>query len=327
MSVVSQPRWRGFLIIAAVVALLLMGAASADAAAPPKPKAPRKVYLALGDSLAFGYQEAKVLANLPNPSPTLFNTGYVNVFQFGSTLTSSAGFNAAYPGVQSVNLGCPGETSTTLLNATNSTTGCTTYPFAIHVNHPGQTQIQKAVAVLNANGGKVVPVTIDIGANDVLGLVHSCTTDSVISLTCVQNGAGATFATVQQNLDSALGQIRAVAGYTQIMVIGLYNPLYPAIYEQTFSQTGSLDAAAAAGAATDALAAQLNTLQANTAAKDRAYFVDPLPLFNPSESGPANEIATVCALTAVCVGPLNDIHPTDLGYAELGDLVLADSGY
>ena len=254
----------------------------------------------MGDSLAFGYQKAKVIANLPNPSPTLFNTGYVNVFQFGSTLTSSAGFNADYPGVQTVNLGCPGETSSTLLNATNSTTGCTTYPFSIHVNHPGQTQIQKAVAVLDANGGKVVPVTIDIGANDVLGLVDSCTTSGVISLTCVQTGAGATFATVQHNLDSALRQIRAGAGYTQIMVIGIYNPLYPAIFQQTLDQTGSFKAAAAAGAETDALAAQLNTLQGNAAAKYRAYFVDPLPLFNPQEGGPRNELATVCTLTAVC---------------------------
>jgi lysophospholipase L1-like esterase len=326
MCAVSQPRWRGFLIIAAVLALLLVGAASADAAAPPKPKAPRKVYLALGDSLAFGYQKAKVIANLPNPSPTLFNTGYVNVFQFGSAMTSSAGFNADYPGVQSVNLGCPGETSSTLLVATNSTTGCTTYPFSIHVDHPGQTQIQKAVAVLDGNGGKVVPVTIDIGANDVLGLVDGCTTSGVISLTCVQAGAGATFGTVQRNLDSALRQIRAAAGYTQIMVVGIYNPLYPAIFYQTLGQTGDPAAAAEAGAETDALVAELNTLEANAAAKYRAYFVDPLPLFNPQEGGPQNEIDTVCTLTAVC-GPLSDIHPTDLGYAELGDLVLTESGY
>ena len=325
MSALSKGSWRGCLIIAAVLAMLA-GAASAEAAAPAKPNTPRKVYLALGDSLAFGYQQAKVIANLPNPSPTLFNTGYVNVFQFGSSLTSSTGFNARYPGVQTVNLGCPGETSSTLLNATNSTTGCATYPFSIHVNHPGQTQIQKAVAVLNANGGKVVPVTIDIGANDLLGLVRSCTTNGVISLTCIQSGSTTTFATVQQNLDSALSQIRAVAGYTQIMAVGVYNPLYPAIFQQTLEQTGDPAAAAVAGAESDAIAAQLNTLEATTAARYRAYFVDPLPLFNPAGGGPTNEISTICTLTAVC-GPLRDIHPTDLGYAELGDLVLADSGY
>ncbi len=322
----SLTHWRGWFIIVVVIAALVVGVPAAGAASPPKHKSPRVVYLAMGDSLAFGYQQAKVIANLPNPNPSLFDTGYVDVFQFGSSLTSSTGFNASFPGVQSVNLGCPGETSYTLLAATNATTGCTTYPFSIHVNHPGLTQIQKAVSVLNANGGKVVPVTIDIGANDVLALVHSCTTSNGISLSCVQSGAGATFATVQQNLGSALSQIRGAAGYTQIMVVGLYNPLYPAVFQQTYAQTGSLDAAAQAAAGTDALVAQLNALEATTAAGYRAYFVDPLPLFNPPGGGPQNEITTLCTLTAVC-GPLHDIHPTDLGYAELGDLVLTDSGY
>ncbi len=326
MPALSQTHWRGLFIVVAVIALLVVGVPAAGAASPPKHKSPRAVYLAMGDSLAFGYQQAKVNANLPDPNPSLFDTGYVDVFQFGSSLTSSTGFNAGFPGVRTVNLGCPGETSSTLLTATNATTGCTTYPFSIHVNHPGLTQIQEAVAVLNANGGKVVPVTIDIGANDVLALVHSCTTNSVISLSCVQTGAGATFATIQQNLDRTLSRIRGVAGYTQIMVVGLYNPLYPAVFQQTLVQTGSSVVAAQAAAATDALVAQLNGLEATTAARYRAYFVDPLPLFNPPGGGPSSEIATVCTLTAVC-GPLHDIHPTDLGYADLGDLVLTDSGY
>lgn len=325
MPAFSRTSWRGFVGIVALVAILV-GAASAAAAAPPKFKAPRKVYLALGDSLTFGYQEAKLIANLPNPSPTVFDTGFVNVFQFGSSLTSSSGFNASYPGVQTINLGCPGETSATLLYATNSTTGCTTYPYSIHVNHPGQTQIQEAVAVLKANAGKVVPVTIDIGANDVLALVVSCETESGISLTCIQAGSAATFATVQRNLGSALRQIRAVAGYTEIIVVGIYDALYPAIFEQTLEQTGSLADAAAAGAQSDALVAQFNAAEAATGAKYRAYFVDPLPLFNPQAGGAANELNTICTLTAVC-GPLHDIHPTDLGYAEFGDLVLADSRY
>ena len=85
MSVLSQLRWRRFCIIAAVLAVFV-GVPAAQAASP-KPKPPRKVYLAMGDSLAFGYQQAKVIANLPNPSPSLFNTGYVDVFQFGSDST------------------------------------------------------------------------------------------------------------------------------------------------------------------------------------------------------------------------------------------------
>ena len=66
MSVLSQLRWRRFCIIAAVLAVFV-GVPAAQAASP-KPKPPRKVYLAMGDSLAFGYQEAKVIANLPIPA-------------------------------------------------------------------------------------------------------------------------------------------------------------------------------------------------------------------------------------------------------------------
>ena len=53
MPALSKASWRGGLIIVAVLAILV-GAATAEAAAPPKAKAPRKVYLALGDSLAIG---------------------------------------------------------------------------------------------------------------------------------------------------------------------------------------------------------------------------------------------------------------------------------
>jgi lysophospholipase L1-like esterase len=330
MSAVSRPSLRGLFVAVALLALL---ATASAAQAAPKFKAPAAkggIYLAIGDSLAFGYQQSKVIAGLPNPNPNTFNTGYVDVFKLGSPLTGSTGFNATYPGVSTVNLGCPGETSTTLLTATNATTGCTTYPFSIHVNHPGQTQMQKALSVLSANPGKVVPVTINIGANDVLGLVGTCTTAGVISLSCVQAGAPATFATVQQNLDTAVGQIRGLGPQSnggEIIVIGLYNPLYPAIFQQTLAQTGSQALAAQAAAGTDALANQLNALQATVADKYKAYFVDPMPLFNPSSgANPPLEISTICTLTAVC-GPLQDIHPTDLGYAKFGDLVKQVSQY
>lgn len=129
MSAVSYSRSRIACILAVLVTVV--AAAPAAQARGPKFKKPRGVYLALGDSLAFGYQEAKELAGLPNPSPSLFDTGYVDDF--------AAGFGATYPGVETVNLGCPGETTDTLISATNATTGCTTYPFGIHVNHRGMT--------------------------------------------------------------------------------------------------------------------------------------------------------------------------------------------
>jgi lysophospholipase L1-like esterase len=312
----------GCLLAVAVGAIAFAPAANA-ASTDPVIQAPEAggTYLALGDSLAFGYQAVKVNAcaatGCTNPD-SIFNTGYVDDY--------AASFGVS--GVNTVNLGCPGETSSTLLNATNATTGCTTYPFAIHSNHPGETQIQAAVDVLRSIGKKVSPITIDIGANDVLGAVRGCTdsTTGAISLTCVQGAAPAVFATINSNLDSALNTLRQEGGVKhEIIVVGLYNVLYPAIFQQTLIQTGSLAAAAAAGAASDQLAIQLNALQAATAAKYRAVFADPFPVFNP-QGNPSAEIASICTKTAVC-GPLHDIHPTDSGYAALAGVVGAADGF
>jgi lysophospholipase L1-like esterase len=312
MSAVRRPRLRGLCLIAVLFALSVAApVAQADVTYGGPPVA-KGTYLALGDSLAFGYQQSKVAACASTgcTSPdTLFSTGYVNVF---------AGlFGATYPGVKTVNLGCPGETSATLINATNATTGCTTYPFAIHANHPNQTQLQAAVSVLQEQGKKVNPITIDIGANDVLALKNSCTTAGVISLTCVQSGAPAVFGAIQANLSSTLDTLRAEGGKTkQIIVVGLYNPLYVPI----FFQSG-----AAAAAGTDALTNQLNALTAATAADHNAVFVDPMPTFNPGNgSNPPVELGTLNALTAIFSG---DIHPTNAGYSALGGLVETASGY
>ena len=163
MSKHLRSRVVGCLLTMAVAVIALAPAANA-AQNDPVIQAPEAngTYLALGDSLAFGYQASKVATCLPTGCTTpdsIFNTGYVNDY--------AAGFTAS--GVNTVNLGCPGETSSTLINATNSTTGCTTYnappvfggqPLPIHVDHPNQTQLQAAVDVLQSIGKRVSPITM-----------------------------------------------------------------------------------------------------------------------------------------------------------------------
>src|SRR6266702_4601141 len=98
---------------------------------------PKQHYLALGDSLAFGVQ--------PNGD---FTHGYVDdLFK----ILQSEGTK------DHLNLGCPGATSTTFIIG-----GICSYP------PPFASQLAAAVAFLQANAGKVSPVTLDIGANDVL---------------------------------------------------------------------------------------------------------------------------------------------------------------
>jgi lysophospholipase L1-like esterase len=316
MSPATRLRVRSLCAILALFAVLaVVPLASADSlSSGPIIQAPVAggTYLAMGDSLAFGYQAARVGACAATgcTSPdTQFNTGYVD--SFGSL------FGATSLGVSTVNLGCPGETSATLINATNASTGCTTYPFPLHSNHPGQTQLAAAVQVLQDKGKRVSPITLDIGANDVLALKNSCTTAGAINLACVQAGAPAAFATIEANIDTTLAELRQEGGKMhEIIVVGLYNPLYVPIYFQS---------GAAAAAGTDALSNQLNALTAATAAKYRAVFVDPMPTFNPGNgSNPPLELGTLQALTGIFGG---DIHPTNAGYAALGQLVDSASGF
>ncbi len=256
----------------AVVAVGLFAVPAAQAAPPPKHNPPKSVYLALGDSLAFGYQQAKFFQNLPTEDPAAYNTGYVDDF--------AKDLRAIDPKIQTVNLGCPGETTDSLLGLKP----CIYHPpFALHSNYSGS-QLDAALAVLRAHRGRVSPVTIDIGANDLL--------------------RGGSLAHVQANLSTILAKLRRAAPYTEIIVLGLYNPLIVTI------------------PGTDVIAAQFNAGLAQTAARYRARFADPLPVFNP----PVNEIPTICQLTLMCT-PLQDIHASDAGYQKLADLLLAASGY
>ncbi len=109
---------------------------------------PKQHYLALGDSLAFGFQ--------PNLD---FSDGYVD--DFFSNLQGH--------GVKDVaNMACPGETSVTFLN------GKCPYPFLRKFPYIGP-QLNAALLYLLFNAGKMSPVTLDIGANDVKGDINTRT--------------------------------------------------------------------------------------------------------------------------------------------------------
>jgi lysophospholipase L1-like esterase len=255
----------------------------------------QRSYLALGDSLAFGYSQAKFNSLFPNENPAAYNTGYVD--DFGKVLRL---FN---PGLQIVNDGCPGETTDSFIN------GPCQYqlglppsqpPFPLHhpyVGGPASSQLSDALAYLSAHPGKVSPITLDIGANDALGVIKGvCHLEPL----CIAGQAPGLFAHVATNLGTILAQVRAKAPNAQIIVLGLYNPFGSTI------------------AGGDQLTAQLNTVMASVAAGAGARFADPLPLFNPPEP---REQPTICLLTNMCT-PLVDIHPTDLGYAVLAGTIL-----
>lgn len=248
----------------------------------------QRSYLALGDSLAFGYSQAKFNSLFPNENPAAYNTGYVDDF--------AKALRLFHPGLQTVNDGCPGETTDSFIN------GPCQYQqlFPLHhpyVGGPASSQLSDALAYLSAHPGKVNPITLDIGANDALAVIKGvCNLEPL----CIAGQAPALFAHISTNLGTILAQVRAKAPNARIIVLGLYNPFGSTI----------------AGA--DQLTAQLNAAMANVAAAAGARFADPLPLFNPPEP---REQPTICLLTNMCT-PLVDIHPTDLGYAVLAGTIL-----
>jgi lysophospholipase L1-like esterase len=249
---------------------------------------PQRTYLALGDSLAFGYSQAKFNSLLPNPNPAAFNTGYVD--DFGNVL------RLFHRKLAIVNDGCPGETTDSFIN------GPCAYQLAFSLHHPyvggpASSQLSDALTYLHANRPLVNPITLDIGANDALGVIEGT---CKLEPTCIASSAPALFAHIASNLSLILTDLRGAAPHARIIVLGLYNPFGPSL-------TGA-----------DELTAQLNAVMKQVASTVGARFADPLPVFNPPGPG---EQTRVCLLTNFCT-ELHDIHPTDLGYAALAGLIL-----
>ncbi len=254
----------------------------------PRPPLPQPSYLALGDSLAFGYSEARFNSLAPEENPAGFDTGYVD--DFGKVLKLFS------PRLQIVNDGCPGETTESFIK------GPCLYQLKFPLHHPysggpGSAQLSDALTYLGSHPGTVNTITLDIGANDTLGLIEgTCKLEPA----CIAKGAPAVFEHIGSNLGLILGELRAAAPHAEIIVLGLYNPFGATI------------------AGGDELTAALNEVMAGVAGAFGARFADPLPLFNPPG---AFEAPTICLLTNMCT-PLVDIHPTDLGYAVLAGLIL-----
>jgi len=147
-------------------------------------------YLSLGDSLAAGVQPIGDPANVYRTDEGYADQLYAMAREW-------------YPNLRLVKLGCPGETTATMIDG-----GICAYPHG--------SQLEEAVAFLHAHGKFVAFVSIDIGSND-----FPCQT----GLECLSPGA----ATIAQNLPSILGALRGAAGpTTPIIGATIYDPFLAA---------------------------------------------------------------------------------------------------
>ena len=168
---------------------LIFLACELRAAAEDVPKNTR--YLALGDSIAFGYNPLVTPGNLDK---------YVGYPEIVSDALHRKVANAS----------CFGESSGSFLVLGAPDTGCAQWRAALplKVSYSG-TQMQYALAYLQADLKKTDLITIDIGVNDLGVLLASCN----YNLTCAYAGLPGTLTAYAQNLAIIFEGIRK-AGYT-----------------------------------------------------------------------------------------------------------------
>jgi len=281
-------------VAAAGIAFIMSGAlltldspSQAGSTAPPVFAPPLQYYLALGDSIAYGIQPAKVRAGLP---PSGFATGYVDVF--------ATRLRALAPKIRVVNYGCPGESTKTFIAG-----GCPwlTGRRRLHDAFQG-TQLNAALAFLQNHRGQVSPITLTLWGNDLAEFSGACQDD----LACIQAGAPRALVQFASRLTSILGRLRAASPKAEIIVTGAWNVGVARLRQ------------------TDPLFRSLDAMIARVAAAARARFADTFPAFNPQGSL-AREKARICALTFTCSE--GDGHPTDAGYRAIAAAVIAASGY
>jgi lysophospholipase L1-like esterase len=310
MSALSRLRARLLVCVVALAAfgtLVLAPAASAEGVG--------STYLALGDSLAYGYHQAQFQEELKEKGfvePANFNDGYVN--DFGAAL------RLLNPKLKIVNDGCPGETTETMIKGSGvgpeyCAGGPTGTPFPkafLHHSYPG-TQLEDALAIAKEPG--VGTITLDIGANDILQFLgHTCGFPA--TFTCSPEQIEAEIGHVVANVGYILAQLRAAAPKAKIIFVSQYNP-YPTVLKP--EGTG------------DATVEALNGALKSVASTYGVSFANTARVINASgtHGGPeAGDIPTVCAFTAMCPGgefnpasPNADIHPTKLGYAAMATVV------
>jgi lysophospholipase L1-like esterase len=142
-------------------------------------------YLSLGDSLAAGQQ--------PIGDP---NDLYRTSDGYADQLYEMA--EASYPRLQLVKLGCPGETTVTMVEG-----GICAYPHG--------SQLDEALAFLHAHRQYVSFITIDLGWND-----FPCET----GIECVPPGV----ASIQAHLPGVLDALRTAAPDVPIVGATMYDP-------------------------------------------------------------------------------------------------------
>lgn len=191
-----NPRVRLLLLAFSVVVI-------ASAAIPAE--APHRPYLALGDSVPFGFI-------------TQAGFEYINAdnfIGFPNYIGQELRFTAT-------NAACPGETTSSFLSSNGADNGCRLYrsQAPLHVSYTS-TQLDFARAFL-AGHRETRLVTVLLGADDLFLLENACAGDP----SCIASGLPQVLATISTNMQTILSDIRRTGFKGVIVVVNYYSVDY-----------------------------------------------------------------------------------------------------
>lgn len=248
-------------------------------------------YLALGDSVAFGYRPPQVtpVADYQNPA----------------NFVSYADVTGRLLGLRVDNPSCPGETTASMIDATAPSNGCENGPgsptgyrtaYPLHVAYDGA-QLDYAVRYLRSHPDTRL-VTIDIGANDVfLCQYHH-------NGTCDGADFQATLREITTNLATIYTALRDKAHYRHDLVLVSY-------YASDYT-----DAATVAGTK------ELNAALAGVTARFGGVVADGFDAFRIAAQGHGGDSCAAGLLIALPGGGCN-VHPSHYGHQVLAGAVVA----
>jgi lysophospholipase L1-like esterase len=238
-------------------------------------------YLALGDSVAFGYRPPAVTP----PADYLDAANFVGYPEDLAKLT----------GLRLANASCPGETTASMITRGVPSNGCENSPgpgpgyrstYPLHVSYTG-TQLEYAVEYLRSHP-RTRLVSIDIGANDVF-LCQATTTDG-----CAAK-LPATLAQIGANLATILSALRDQAHYEGPLVLLTY---YSLNYTDPVQVAGTQE---------------LNRLLAATAKPFGVTVADGFTAFKLASARAGGDPCAAGLLIPLPAGGCN-IHPTARGH-------------
>jgi lysophospholipase L1-like esterase len=261
--------------------------AAAKTAAPPKGS---PWYLSLGDSLAQGVQSDGAGGSI------ITDTGYVDDL-YNSGL-------AARPHLQLMKLGCPGETSSSMVLGAGATppSPCT---------YAEGSQLAAAAAFIATH--RVAFITMDIGANDVDGCITAINPQA-----CVV----AALPVMAQNVGLTVGTLEAaIAGSgqkTRIFGMNYYDPFLAAWLTGPAGQVQAQQTEVLTEALNITLQGVYSHFAVRVANVQLAYQTSNFDIVPPI--GVPVNVLEICINTWMC--SQGNIHANDIGYQVIADAFL-----